>query len=90
MNRCCLVFVEVSFSVAIGVVKHHSVGAACRAENGDNHRLLHGSVHHTVMNEVACGIVNLDIYVTEASVEMEVDRIFIGTSYDSVWTDTGI
>lgn len=79
-----LIVFKIAFGVATGVIEYHSVGAVEGAGKGNDERLLYGGVHYAIVGEVARSIVDRDVDVAEALIEMDVDRAFIGPSYYGV------
>ena len=75
---------KIAFGEAVGVVERYGVDAAGRVGEGDDHRLLHGSVHHGMVDRVAHLIGDGDTDIAETLVEMDVDRAFVGTSYNGI------
>ena len=84
MPSLCLVPFEVAFGVAVGIVEHYGVVAADHVAEGDDDRLLHRGVHYATVDSVARSVVNGDADVAEALVEVDVDRVFVGTSYNGI------
>ena len=73
-----------SFNITVCVAQFHCVGATGNTGKGDDVYLLHIRVHHGAVDKTAHAVVNRNIHIAEALVEVDINGIVVCASDNGV------